>query len=225
MGIRFLGILAALAWQCCAIEIKVDTVFTKGYPLSGADTGARFTIRNTSTIDTVSIDTVYLRKLSPLLGCDEIGFVDSASHGINAIRSGYKRIIDNDTFFVSRPDNPILIVPRNSRVLTNVMVGNCMWCTSVQAGNFSTDQCVFKVMFVPNKGARDSVVLIGPKITMGTIYKSRSNPSVLGKRNSAMKLYDLSGRNIDIKSSRKPGVYIATYGRQADFSKKVLVNE
>jgi hypothetical protein len=88
---------------------------------------------------------------------------------------------------------------------------------------FSSDQCVLKATFVPNKGARDSAVFIGPKITMGTIYQSRSHSSVLGKKNTAMKLFDLSGRYVGKTASRKPGVYIASYGRQGGLAKRVMV--
>ena len=227
MGIRFMVVLAGLAWQCCAIQINVDTVFTYSYPWRMPDSGARFTIRNISTVDTVSIDTVYIRKLSPLLGCDEIGFVDSASQGINAIRSefGIKKIINNDTFYVSRPDNPILIAPSNSRVLIDVIVGNCLWCVGIQAGNYSSDQCVLKATFVPSKGARDSVVFIGPKISMGTKFKPHANLPVPAKETATMKLYDLSGRCVDKMTIRKNGVYIAAYGRHADVMIKLMIGD
>jgi hypothetical protein len=219
VGIRFLGILAALAWQCCAIEIKVDTVFTTNH----WNPNARFTIKNPSAVNIVFIDSVSIRNLSTTgMFCTQIEFLDSKNQrAIFSWPVGYK----NDTSYASKLSYQIRIAPLDSLVLTNAVVGNCLGCVGILAGGYSTDQCILKATFLPNSGARDSVVFIGPPITDEIKMMPHSKMSSLGKEISPVKLYDLSGRNIDIKSSRKPGVYIATYGRQADFSKKVLVSE
>jgi|GEM_PF-5023030 hypothetical protein len=51
-------LLMALAWQCWAIEISPDTVFTSSNFMG--DTGAQFSIKNVSAVDTVFIDTSLL---------------------------------------------------------------------------------------------------------------------------------------------------------------------
>jgi hypothetical protein len=225
MGVRFMVVLAGLVWQCFAIQINVDTVFTSSFPWRMPDSGARFTIRNTNSVDTIYIDTVYIRKLSSLIGCNEISFQDSVSQSGNAIRSRMITINNNDTVYVSRPDSPILIPPHDSLIMIHTIVGNCLWCTGIQAANYSSDQCVLKATFIPSKGARDSVVFIGPKVSMGTKFKTHSNLPMLGKGTTAMKLYDLSGRYIDKAAGRKTGVYIETYGRQGALIKKLMIRD
>ena len=213
MGIRFMVVLAGLAWQCCAIQINVDTVFTSN--------GTRFTIKNTSNVDTVYIDSVYVHNLSPLMVCTEIGFQDSVSQRFEII---YKVRTINDSMFVAASTYRMSIAPRDSLVLTNAGVGSCLMCVGVQARNYG-DQCILKATFVPNKGAKDSVVFIGPRISGGTKFKTHSNLPVFGKGTAAMKLYDLSGRCIDKMTGRKTGVYIATYGRQGALLIKLMMRD
>jgi hypothetical protein len=115
------------------------------------------------------------------------------------------------------------IAPRDSLVLVNTMIGSCIWCVGVQASN-DLDQCILKATFVPNIGARDSLILIGPRISSGTKLKSGSILPVLAKQTAPMKLYDLSGRCVDKLSVRKYGVYIATYG-QGNLVKKLMIGD
>jgi len=94
----------------------------------------------------------------------------------------------------------------------------------VKAGGYA-DQCILKTMFVPNSGARDSMVLIGPRVSGGTKYKVHSRLPMLDKDAGPMKLYDLSGRCIDKMKVRRTGVYIATYGPQGVLSKKLMIRD
>jgi hypothetical protein len=211
------AVLLALAWQCRAIEITPSVVNTVSN--FSADTGARFTIKNTSAVDSITIDTVIIRKLSPTVECYQIGFTDSASGRMNSsyIVGSY------DSTFVSRLGTPLSIPPKGSLVLIRAMVGNCLYCVGI-AGTSASDQCILEATFVPTKGARDSAIFIGPRLTGGTKSKIQSRAVVSGRLSSSMRLYDLSGRCVDKMSVRKSGVYISTYG-QGILEKRVMFGD
>jgi hypothetical protein len=218
MGFRFLTVFAALAIQCFAIGINVDTVFTSN---GAGNPSSRFAIKNTSTTDTVYIDSVSIRKMSLPVACTEVGFEDSIKHKIYISEP---RGNPNDTFSVSPLMTRLKIPPKDSLVFIRAMVGTCILCVNVQAGAYD-DQCILKVTFIPNKGAKDSVVFIGPKITGGTKFPTRSNVPVSGKQSAAASIYDLSGRRIDKLAGMKHGVHIASHGLQGGSVKRVMVGE
>jgi len=156
--------------------------------------------------------------------CTQIAFKDSGPQGncsfYNFTQGTYRT---TDGFAVSMLLCPLVIVPHDSMILTGAMVGSCLLCTEVQARSYS-DQCIIKAIFIPNKGARDSAVFIGPRISGGTKFATTSKVISSDKVTSAMKLYDLSGRCVDKMTGRKHGVYIATYGRQGVLTKKILIS-
>jgi len=195
-----------LAWQCWAIQINVDTLLTSSSPY---DPTAHLTIKNTDNVDTIYIDSICVCKLSPFVVCNQIGFQDSAHLCCLDIISPTGTI--NDSCYVAA--SYLSIAPHDSLVLRNIIVGNCLNCTGVQASNYS-DQCILKAIFIPNKGARDSVVLIGPRISGGTKFKTSSNLPVLARQSATLKLYDLSGRCVDRMTGKKTGIFIATCGGQ-----------
>jgi hypothetical protein len=202
----------ALAWQCWGIEINVDTVFSAG---PQGDTTACFTIKNTSAIETVYVDSIYIYKLSPLVICSDIAFQDPAHVAFCVDVISPLKTTTDSVYIATKVwgcySSYLTIAPHDSLMLKNVQVGECLGCVGVQANSYN-DQCILKAIFVPNNGARDSVVLIGPRISGGTKSPIRSKIVVSGKASSSMKLYDLSGRRIDKVSIRKSGVYISTYG-------------
>ena len=220
------ALLMALAWQCWAIEISVDTLLTSSSPY---DATAHLTIKNTNTVDTVYIDSIYVCKLSPFIVCNQIGFQDAAHDCCLDIISPAPLPPINDSCYVATKilgygsSYLMSIAPHDSLVLRNVVVGSCLNCSGVRASSYS-DQCILKATFVPNKGARDSVVFIGPRITGGTKFKAQSNVVVPEKSASPMKLYDLSGRCVDKLSVRKHGVFIATYGH-GNLVRKLMISD
>jgi hypothetical protein len=130
---------------------------------------------------------------------------------------------NHDSTFLSRLATPLSIPPKGSLVLIRAVVGNCLYCVGVN-NPIASDQCILKATFIPNKGAKDSIVFVGPRLTGGTKSPIRSKTVVSGKASSSMRLYDLSGRCVDKMSVRKCGVYISTYG-QGILEKKVMFSD
>jgi len=87
----------------------------------------------------------------------------------------------------------------------------------------ASDQCILKATFIPNKGAKDSIVFVGP----GSLAEQSprfDQDSCFWQGVFVMRLYDLSGRCVDKMSVRKCGVYISTYG-QGILEKKVMFSD
>lgn len=205
-------LIMALSWQCWAIEINVDTVFTSS--TSNANTGARFAIRNPSA-DTVSIYRIDIHNLSPLATCSALEFVDSADNIFNETTMG----TDSAGMVSTAPIIKMSIPPLDSLVLINTIINNCDACVCPPSyGN----GCVIKALFLPNEGTTDSVILIGPKPLNVRNFDSYSNLPLLSNQAGAKKLYDLSGRCIDRLSVRRYGVFIATYGK-GNLARKTLI--
>jgi len=221
------ALLLAFAWQCWAIEISPDTIFTStnlsALNTSG-DTGPQLIIKNTSVVDTVFIDTMYFYRLSPSYFEGRITFNDTARHCPNTIYLPVSII--NDSFFVatgteyyncinSKYGNKIVIFPNDSLVLTNPIFLVLTTGVLGKMGNVLPDQCVLKAIFVPNIGTRDSVILIGHQVSTGTKFKTiQSKVPIFSKGTGSPTFYDLSGRCIDKLSTRRHGVFIATYARE-----------
>lgn len=228
------ALLMAVAWQCWAIQISPDTIFTStntGPFNSSGDTGPQLIIKNTSVVDTVFIDTMYFCRLSPVLCGGDITFNDTAHRCPYAIYA----LMINDSFFIAtgtefsncinqKYGNKIVIFPHDSLVLTNPVLWLLASAVLAKKEYISPGQCVLKAVFVPNIGSRDSVIFIGHEVGTGTKYKTiQSKAPVLDKGTGSPRLYDLSGRCIDKMTVRRTGVFIATCG-PGGLTKKILLS-
>jgi hypothetical protein len=230
----WLALLLSLAWQCPAIEITPDTVFTSSN--ESVDTGAKFIIKNTSQVDTIFVDTILFHRMSSVRFGGGIAFCDTAHHYVYHVNPA----MENDSFFIATSSfywwitcsgnckvfdtRRLLLPPRDSLVLTNTTLRVLVSAVADKAANILPDQCILKAIFVPNKGSRDSVIFVGPQIVDGIKQGVRSNVPKAVKQTSAIRFYDLSGRCVDKVSFRKSGVYISTYG-QGILEKKVMFGE
>ena len=220
MRIKFMVVLAGVAWQCCAIQINVDTVFTSAF--SGTVPGTQFIIRNTSAIDTAFIDSIYMITK----------YASSITFGTAMHPYMYEFMPStfiNDSFSIATnefksPTCRLFLSPNDSLVLTNSYIA--VQVVGVQGSNYSVYDCFLKATFIPNIGARDSVVFIGPCNPTGTKFGTvQSKVPVLNRGTGTMKLYDLSGRHIDKMTVKKSSVYIATYGPQGALIKKLIIRD
>ncbi|HUI93171.1 MAG TPA: hypothetical protein VLX68_13065 [Chitinivibrionales bacterium] len=169
MRIKFMVVLAGLAWQCCAIQISPDTVFTEG---SGVSTNGRFVIRNTNLFDTVFIDTIYT--------------VDTVQSPLVQTVILFRDTTHQYTFLVygsqAAPIMPRLLLPPNdSQVLMNATLSSTIRVVSSKA-KATVAPCIVKAIFVPSIGTKDTVVFIGPCNLTGTRFGTvQSKLPVLNK--------------------------------------------
>jgi hypothetical protein len=219
MDYRIAVFVAGLVWYCSAIEIDVDTVYTLYQP----NAAAKLTIRNTSLTDSVYIDTLYVRDLSPIVNCDEIGFQSNARYGLSYDEFYPVKYI-NDTFFISKPANSRLGIRQgDSLILDKIEIGGCLRCVGIK-GAIYPEQCILKALFIPTRGSKDSVVFIGPRISGGTKFKSSPNRAAIAKAIAGVELYDLSGRRVANAKSMKRGVYLLISTRQGVVGKRLLID-
>jgi hypothetical protein len=227
------ALLMIFAWQCWAIQISPDTIFTStntGTFNNSGDTGPQLIIKNANVVDTVFIDTMYFYRLSSNFFGGRITFNDTAHRCQYTIDASFI----NDSFFIaagteyyncinSKYGNKIVIFPHDSVVLTNPILWFLATSVLGKEGGVLPYQCVLKVVFVPNIGTRDSAIFVGPEVSTGTKFKTiQSKMPVFSKEPGSPKLYDLSGRCIDKLSVRRHGVFIATYG-QGNLVKKLMI--
>lgn len=204
-----LVITCLLPFAAGAIQIQQDTAFS----CSGGNCGPfpppreTLTIVNPSLTDTITIDSIYLRQLAPTL-CPQIA--SDWSRNIPWGYGGYGTL-HQDSVIVDKPESPTwaIKIPPNSSFITHFVVGSCLWCVSVNSAQYA-DQCVIMATFFPNKGARDSVVLIGPRISGGTKDAAKTlNVSVL--QDADIEVFDCHGRRVS--SVNRTGIYMITNGK------------
>jgi|GEM_PF-2883049 hypothetical protein len=202
--------LCLLPCALFAIEIPQDTAFSCGGGYCGPVPPPRDTLAIVnSLVDTVTIDSIYLRQLAATV-CPQI----ASDYSMNPPWGyfGYGTL-HQDSVTVDKPMSPTwaIKIPPGAVFVTHFVVGSCLWCVSVNGEQYA-DQCVIMATFFPSKGARDSVVLVGPRISGGTKYGVRASKSS-ALPNAGVTVFDCHGRLIS--SVRRTGIYLITNGKNA----------
>jgi hypothetical protein len=200
-------VFLSLYFCLSAIEIPQDTVFS----FQRYKCGDSLIITNTSA-DTITIDSIAIRQLSSTTRCWEIAQQSTNSD------TGYFwnywwdymclncRANTSATFGVASPfinSKKITIKPFSSSITNCVSVGNgCIYCVSTGE---QPDQCQLMATFIPNKGTRDSVVIIGQLIN--TSIQSIAKQNIPARKGLNFKTFDLRGKIVG-RSERLSGVYL-----------------
>jgi hypothetical protein len=207
-------IFLSLYFCLSAIEIPQDTVFS----FLRYQCGDSLIITNTSA-DTITIDSIAIRQLSATTRCWEIAQQSTNSDTGNFISYFWDYMCYNCrantsvTFGTASPfmhSNKIKIKPYSSSITNCVSVGNgCIYCVSTSE---QPDLCQLMATFIPNKGTRDSVVIVGQLIN--TSIKSIATQNIPAKKGLNFKTFDLRGKIVG-RSERLSGVYILSDGRSS----------